>query len=56
MPDIDWEHGAEYEYSEEDSVTPANENEDGEEACQHQPRMMHAALDSEFLYEVLFSE
>jgi hypothetical protein len=32
----DGERGSEYEYSEEDDVTPAEENEDGEETCQRQ--------------------
>jgi hypothetical protein len=36
MPCENGECGTEHEYSEEDGVTPAEENENGEETCQRQ--------------------
>jgi hypothetical protein len=47
MPGEDQGCGPEFEYSTEDGVIPAEENEDGKETGQR--RMMHTTLDSDFL-------
>jgi hypothetical protein len=55
-PGKDGECGPKFEYSEEDGVTPAEETEDGEETGQRQTPHDARRLDSDFLYEALFSE